>query len=91
MFKGPTFGAGSGAGSTIAERRRVRRGSADGPGSEPVSRSGSVAGKAPQDIMEEDEDEGVEEVDAFSPVVAEDGVRVEILDEGGGRWVERGR
>jgi len=86
VFKGPSFGTGGG---TVAERRRARRLSAEGQANAGggVSRSGSVAGGlvgVAEDEEEEEEEMEVEEVDAFSPVVAEDGVRVEILEERAG-------
>ncbi|KAI9655651.1 MAG: hypothetical protein M1831_004803 [Alyxoria varia] len=62
-FRGPILGPGA------SSRRRSPGGSGRAPG----SRSGSVQGRGSGEIIEEEEEDEIEEVDAFSPIEASEG------------------
>lgn len=99
----PLVGAGNTLAERRRARRASAEGAAMGLGggasvSAGASRSGSVAGGQGQggpltgvaeDEEEEEGEDAVEEVDAFSPVVAGQGVQVEIeiLEDGGERGI----
>ncbi|KAI9826530.1 MAG: hypothetical protein M1826_006631 [Phylliscum demangeonii] len=77
-FKGPALnvsigGAGAGAGSGPGPHHRRRESS--------TSRSASAAGRRSGEIIQEEDEDDVEEVEAFSPVVGPGEVEEGVVDE----------
>ena len=78
-FRGPMLGPG-------ASSRRRSSGSA-GSGGAGGSRSNSVQGRASGEVIEEEEEDDIEEVEAFSPV---EGTAEDVFPEEGGREGQHG-